>query len=263
MKENILSEQSTGQSASEKNGGGLLSNFIATGAREWGISEARFKLMLLLPFAIAFSGVVAALMGKPAYKMFTGEDMIAEYLQVVCWVTSFLLTLWVVKNVGVYDNKVIALLYVLLAIGIFFLIGEELSWGQRLFGWQTPEAYKEINKQDETNLHNIHGVGYTFKWLHMMIGAYGAVLPLVLLRRGVFRNTRAELSMLVPHYTLIPFFLMPFTWRLYRNLFDAPKDFYFVVSEYSEVMELVLAAGFVLFLVFQKMQIDRTRQASV
>lgn len=237
--------------------------FITAGARDWGISEARFKLMLLLPFAIAFSGVVAALMGKPAYKMLTGEDRIAEYLQVVCWVTSFLLTLWVVKNVGVYDNRVIAALYILLAVGIFFLIGEELSWGQRLFGWQTPEAYKEINKQDETNLHNIYGVGYTFKWIHMMIGAYGTILPLVLLRSNALKGYKSELSMLVPHYTLIPFFFMPFAWRLYRNLFDAPKAFYFVISEYSEVMELVLAAGFVLFLLFQKMQIDHQRHASV
>lgn len=44
----------------------------------------------------------------------------------------------------------------LLAYGIFFLIfcGEEISWGQRIFDWQTPAALTAINFQNETNLHN-------------------------------------------------------------------------------------------------------------
>jgi len=44
-----------------------------------------------------------------------------------------------------------------LLLGILFLIcfGEEVSWGQRVFQWMTPEWLKEINFQGETNLHNI------------------------------------------------------------------------------------------------------------
>ena len=38
----------------------------------------------------------------------------------------------------------------------FFVIGmEEISWGQRIFGWGTPEALAEFNYQGETNLHNV------------------------------------------------------------------------------------------------------------
>ena len=33
--------------------------------------------------------------------------------------------------------------------------GEEISWGQRVFGFETPEALKEVNEQDEFNLHNL------------------------------------------------------------------------------------------------------------
>lgn len=37
----------------------------------------------------------------------------------------------------------------------FLAAGEEISWGQRIIGWETPEAIKEINAQEETNLHNL------------------------------------------------------------------------------------------------------------
>lgn len=261
MKQTTLSRAESAQSPTHGFWRMLVIRFFADGARDWGISPGQLKLMLTVPFVIAFSGVVAALLGKDAYKMLTGEDRIAEYLQVLCWGTSLLLTVGLVKNSKVHGKNLIAGLYVLLAIGIIFLIGEEISWGQRLFGWATPEAYKAINKQEETNLHNIHGVGYTFKWLHMLIGAYGAFLPLMLLRVPKGMPWREDLSMIIPPVTLVPFFLMPFVWRFYRNLFEAPKDFYFVVSEYSEVMELVLASGFVFFLFYQKRRLDRRKQA--
>jgi hypothetical protein len=38
---------------------------------------------------------------------------------------------------------------------LFFLGGEEISWGQRLFGWGTPAALRRVNAQDETDIHNL------------------------------------------------------------------------------------------------------------
>jgi len=37
-------------------------------------------------------------------------------------------------------------------------LGEEISWGQHLFQWSTPEAWLEYNDQGETNLHNTSGL---------------------------------------------------------------------------------------------------------
>jgi len=39
-------------------------------------------------------------------------------------------------------------------VGLFGA-GEEISWGQRIFGWATPEFFMEHNKQEETGLHNL------------------------------------------------------------------------------------------------------------
>ncbi len=35
-----------------------------------------------------------------------------------------------------------------------YVAGEEISWGQHLFHWGTPENWSAINDQNETNLHN-------------------------------------------------------------------------------------------------------------
>lgn len=45
--------------------------------------------------------------------------------------------------------------WILLAIVFFFGFGEEISWGQRIIGWETPEELLDSNNQDETNLHNL------------------------------------------------------------------------------------------------------------
>ena len=36
-----------------------------------------------------------------------------------------------------------------------FGFGEEISWGQRIFNWSTSEGYSNINRQNETNIHNL------------------------------------------------------------------------------------------------------------
>ncbi len=44
-----------------------------------------------------------------------------------------------------------------LAIGglTFFLAMEEVSWGQMIFNWQSPEFFVQSNAQQETNIHNL------------------------------------------------------------------------------------------------------------
>lgn len=45
--------------------------------------------------------------------------------------------------------------FLLLAIIFFMGAGEEMSWGQRQLGLETPDWIKSVNRQDELNIHNI------------------------------------------------------------------------------------------------------------
>ena len=40
-------------------------------------------------------------------------------------------------------------------LACIFFAGEEISWGQWFFEWKSPEVFKQLNSQEETNLHNI------------------------------------------------------------------------------------------------------------
>lgn len=45
------------------------------------------------------------------------------------------------------------------ALASFYVAGEEVSWGQHIFDWGTPEFWTGVNDQNETNFHN------TSSWL--------------------------------------------------------------------------------------------------
>jgi len=47
--------------------------------------------------------------------------------------------------------------FIILLVGsgiLFLMFGEEISWGQRIFGWESRGVFDEYNYQKETNLHN-------------------------------------------------------------------------------------------------------------
>jgi hypothetical protein len=62
--------------------------------------------------------------------------------------------------------------------------GEEVSWGQRILGLQTPETLAEINRQDELTLHNIDDVRVALEFVLIGLGLAGFALPWLLRRRG-------------------------------------------------------------------------------
>ena len=47
------------------------------------------------------------------------------------------------------------LISILIFIVFFFVAGEELSWGQRIFNLESSQYFKEYNSQEELNLHNL------------------------------------------------------------------------------------------------------------
>ena len=63
-----------------------------------------------------------------------------------------------------------------LGLGLFFAAGEEISWGQRILGIETPDELADANVQGETNLHNLEAVngamdvGFQLMWAGLFVG---------------------------------------------------------------------------------------------
>jgi hypothetical protein len=68
--------------------------------------------------------------------------------------------------------------YALVAVAVFLIGMEEISWGQWIFFWKSPETFKEINSQGETNLHNIGPLQGHSEWFRFafVAAALGGVL---------------------------------------------------------------------------------------
>lgn len=51
----------------------------------------------------------------------------------------------------------------LFVLGAIYFAGEEISWGQTFFQWETPTGFASLNKQHETNLHNLESQYFSNK----------------------------------------------------------------------------------------------------
>ena len=92
-----------------------------------------------------------ALLPEDATYAWTDEDGPVESASALFWLAAAIAAAFSASRAG--RNG--ALLIAAFSLGCFVLFGEEISWGQRLIGFETPEAIREINYQDEVNLHNL------------------------------------------------------------------------------------------------------------
>lgn len=104
--------------------------------------------------------------------IFAREDGIVEYATAIL---LFLASLVLIGHARRVSGRVRWLLAIY-ALAFFFAAGEEVSWGQRIFGIESTEFFTENNYQGETNLHNLV-VGD----IHLAEEVFGNALTLILL----------------------------------------------------------------------------------
>ncbi len=126
---------------------------------------------------------------------------------------------------------------VIIAIGTFFGFGEEISWGQRIFGIHAGEYFMQHNLQGETNLHNLEIGGVKLnklifsQGLVLIFGTY-FVLGLILYRRWSFFKKQVDLwGLPIPQFKHTVIMLVctgiilvvpdPKIWELWEAIFAA------------------------------------------
>lgn len=118
------------------------------------------KIFFFSLLAIICALTVLLLVNHDLYTLMSREDRLFEYLSALALAITGVFFMLSLKH----SNRDTSFMYknwrsiLLLILGIGFLLtaGEEISWGQRIFSIQTPEALQEINDQDEFNFHNIN-----------------------------------------------------------------------------------------------------------
>lgn len=232
---------------------------VAHDDREWRILPRRAMVIALLPFGIAIAAA-ATVLYPPLFIWLLDEDSLVEWLQFFSLVAAGVFLPLVAFRLSKSGHNVLAALYGLVAVGVWFLAGEEISWGQRIFGWQTPEAMEAINRQGETTVHNISGVQELVPAGMLLASLYGTCAPLAWAAvRARWKNV-GPAPLLVPPLCLIPAFGLSAAYRLFRLLVWPSPDY--GISEYGEVMELSLYLGLALFCWFNLRRLVWARPAA-
>src|SRR5688500_9926839 len=121
----------------------------------WGM----YVLLVLAPVAAVVHVAAPSLLERVAQ-----EDGPIEYLQALAMLGGAILFFAVARRRRGRDAW--ALLF---GVGLLLVAGEEISWGQRLFGISTPEGLESRNVQGEFNLHNVEGIHQNVRALGMMV----------------------------------------------------------------------------------------------
>ena len=116
------------------------------------------------------------------YGLFVNENGLLELSHVLMMSIGAILAFLNLRQINIKARKFLAFWFGAALLGCIYIAGEEISWGQQIFKWATPEGWMDINDQQETNLHN------TTSWLDqkprliLEIGVItgGILLPLAL-----------------------------------------------------------------------------------
>lgn len=219
-------------------------NSISESAKQWGISTRLAWWIAALPFIGAFL-VAATVFNRPVYRFVTMEDGPVEWAQFACYALASIVGAGIAIKRFRAGHPWQALIFAGFAFANFFIAGEEIAWGQRIFGLQTPEELKQINHQGEITVHNIQIVQDAFNVVLFLAGAYGIAAYFVNKKAQVGRYWDQANYLLVPPVFLVPSFLVLFGYKLIR--FTVVRTPGFIVTKYGEWPELCLAFGFFAF----------------
>jgi hypothetical protein len=140
---------------------------------------------LIILFIILTYGLVLLHQDKEAFLFWIREDGLVEWLTCVVLIVMSAFS-FMSSYLFSHSKNEEAAKRVWLFLGFLFFFGamEEISWGQRILGIESPEWFLKHNRQGETNIHNleIYGVNinrFVFgKILAMILGIYVCMVPL-------------------------------------------------------------------------------------
>lgn len=152
----------------------VFTSALTTYGQSFYLSKSKIRLFLFfLPLSLYLLALFVYLRDNQLFRTLVKDDHLIEYSQFFLLILSSIICL-ILQKYWWQKEKTLAILFLLLAIGCFFVAGEEISWGQRIFHIATPERLAEKNIQGELTVHNI-GVLFALVYrAYMLIGLLGS-----------------------------------------------------------------------------------------
>lgn len=165
-------------------------------------------ISIVIGFVLVFTDVML-------FESYVAEDGVVEWMTVLGLLSGSVTCFNRVLTLR--HTRSLPFLFAIFLMGaiLFFGAGEEISWGQRLFGIQSPDYFKENNAQGETNIHNLIVGGQKLNRiiftivLAIALGVYIVLIPLLYKRKQWIRRLVDFFGIPLPQpYQIIAFLLM-------------------------------------------------------
>jgi hypothetical protein len=186
------------------------------------------------------------------YVRLTYEDLYGEWLQTWLFAAVCGLSAALARRPWRYRW-----FFALLALAAFYVVMEEISWGQRLAGWESPAFFAAHNIQGETNLHNfLTGPHSTLLkdvieyGLAIALVGYGLLYPLALRTGWAPARLLDRLGVAAPPLYLFVFFINAAAFEVGWLSFNE-----------AEIAEIFVGTAVVLMLLHYLLASDTTAPA--
>ncbi|GMQ88385.1 MAG: hypothetical protein BMS9Abin08_1628 [Gammaproteobacteria bacterium] len=196
-----------------------------------------FTVYLLLT-GLAVGYLILAVWFPLTYIHFTYEDLYGEWGQTWLFLLAGLFSGWLATKPLPYRW-----FFLLLGIACLYTVLEEISWGQRLLGFESPYLFDQYNLQQETNIHNFFtGPFHTTTknlveaLLVFILVAYGVFYPVLVKKQWSIAVWFEKKGIAPPPVYLWPFFLVA-----------APLEVGFFHFNEAEVAELLIGSAVLIF----------------
>lgn len=165
-------------------------------------------LQRVILYIIVASTYLSLLMNKQTFLTIVKEDEMVEWIGTLFFLSAAIIFFYLYFASRDYGNKILKiqtkrnLFYLFLGILFITAAGEEISWGQRIFGWGTPEYFQSSNIQAETNFHNLNFIETdlidTNKLFILFWVSYCLVIPLLNRYSSLFNRIFQGINLPVP-----------------------------------------------------------------
>ena len=186
----------------------------------------------ILPFLVPIFALIAIVIHKNNIRLYFSmarEDHVVEWVTFTFLFVSGLLSLILAAYLKKKSDQY-ALFFLLFGVGCILFSAEEISWGQRIFGYESSEFFLERSDQREINIHNVLQKEFHFKTKHVtgwVLILYGSCLPFLCLIERIKKIT-THLRLKVPPLSLSPSFFIGSTFMI-----DKPTG---IEEEYGELL---------------------------
>ena len=212
--------------------------------------RSRNLAILIYVLGLALTAMFVSLkivLDPESWRLISTEGGVSEYGTAIAYLLLTFFAYPISRQFWRQNQKIMGVLYGILAFLGFFVGMEEISWGQRLIGFEEPEFWAKHNAQSEFTFHNLsYYQTNILDQSYIAIGLIGS-LGWILLRYWERKpQHRIDPSYILPSWSVSSFF---YANLIFYTIFLNTDGFGFFVAHDQEHSEFIMSLGVLLFVI--------------